>query len=304
MSRADRHGTDDATAGRAIVEVLTRYAHELPGLLRSATADEPDAVHQARILVRRARSVLGAGKRCFEAGAADGVRDLLEGLGDELGAVRDLEVRIRHAEEHVGVGADETVVDRLIVSERARYRAAHERLTIAVDAAGPVHDALRAFVDAPPMSARGERAAADGLAAVLRHELRRVRRAERRAVGDLESLHRLRRTARRLRYVAEAFTESPVPVFGDESGVAELAEAAKAVQDTLGDHRDAVLFALQVRDAQEAARASDEPTGEYGRIAADAFAAAHSQLEGLSAGLAELWAVAGSGRSAPSGSPG
>ncbi|UOE44815.1 CHAD domain-containing protein [Agromyces larvae] len=294
MSRADRHGTDDATAGRAIVEVLTRYAHELPGLLRSAAADEPDAVHQARILVRRARSVLGAGKRCFEAGAADGVRDLLEGLGDELGAVRDLEVRIRHAEEHVGVGADETVVERLIVAERARYRAAHERLVVAIDAAGPVHGALAAFVGEPPTSTRGERAAADGLAAVLRHELRRVRRAERRAVGDLESLHRLRRTARRLRYVAEAFTDSPAPVFSAEAGVAALGDAAKVVQDALGDHRDAVLFALQVRDAEQAARVADEPTGEYGLIAGAAFAAAHDRIESLPAALADLWDIAGS----------
>lgn len=278
MPRRDDTGTE-ATTGSAVIAVLARYAAELPVLERAAAADEPDGVHQARILVRRIRSVLGAAAPVFDGGAADQVRDRFAGLGDDLGEVRDLEVRIRHAEEHVGAGADASVVGRLILRERERYRAAHAGLVTVLDTAGPVHDALAGLIADPPFAEEAMVPAADGLAALLRHEVRRVRRAERRAIGDLDSLHRLRRAARRLRYTAEAFTEEPAELLGD--AVRELGAAAKEMQDVLGDHRDALLFALQVRRGEAAAREAGEFADDYARIADDAFAAATARIEAL-----------------------
>ncbi|WP_395243388.1 CHAD domain-containing protein [Agromyces sp. MMS24-K17] len=280
MSRADDSGTDAATTAGAVVAVLRRYGEELPPRERAAAADEPDGVHQARILVRRLRSVLGAARDVFEEGAAERVRDRFERLGDDLGEVRDLEVRILHAEEHVAPGADATVVERLILRERDRYREAHAELVAVLDGAADVHAALAALVGDPPVAASKAGVDAEvGLTAILRHEIRRVRRAERHAFGDLDSLHRLRRTARRLRYTVEAFTEEPADLLGDD--VRALGAAAKDVQDVLGDHRDALLFALQVRRAEADARAAGEPADDYARIADDAFAAATERIEAL-----------------------
>ena len=83
------------------------------------------------------------------------------------------------------------------------------------------------------------------------------------STDELESLHRLRRVARRLRYASEAMTELPAAVFGDK--VAEVASAAQEVQDVLGDHRDEVLFARQVQQAAEQATADGEPVGRVQR---------------------------------------
>ncbi|WP_394551717.1 CHAD domain-containing protein [Agromyces sp. MMS24-JH15] len=276
-------GEDARTTGAALVAALSGYASELPALERAAAADDPDGVHQARILVRRLRSLLAASRPYFADGAADDVRAHLERLGDDLGEVRDLEVRIRHAEEHVGVGADAAAVERLIVRERARYREAHAGLVEAIAADGSAHDALAAFVGEPPYTGGAggpaDSSAEAGLRALLVAESRRVRRAARRALGDLDSLHRLRRAARRLRYVGEAVTAGPAAVLGEDA--AALAAAAKDVQDVLGDHRDALLFALQVERAETAARDAGEPVDDYPAIAASAFRAATERIEAL-----------------------
>ena len=106
-----------------------------------------------------------------------------------------------------------------------------------------------------------------------------MRKAARDATDQLESLHRLRRVARRLRYACEAVTELPAVVFGDK--VAEVASAAQEVQDVLGDHRDEVLFAEQVHEAAEAAKADGESVEAYTAVADAAFADAAERLEDL-----------------------
>lgn len=283
MTRADDEREERDTTGEAVVAAVAALADELPRLERAAAADEPDGVHQARIQVRRLRSLLGATASLFAGGAADEVRFHLERLGDDLGEVRDLEVRIRHAEEHVGVGADEALVERLILSQRARYREAHAELAASVDAAGDAHDALGRFVAEPPYAEAARAPVAAGVAVLLAEEVRRVRRGARTSLGDLDSLHRFRRRARRLRYVAEALTDGPRAELSGGEGelVAALAAAAKEVQDVLGDHRDALLFALQVERAKAAAFDAGEAVEEYPGIAAAAYRAATERIEAL-----------------------
>ncbi|WP_164863505.1 CHAD domain-containing protein [Agromyces sp. LHK192] len=282
------------TTREAFVAVLARYSAELPALLRAAAADEPDAVHQARILVRRTRGVLAAGRRALGRERADALRDELEPIGQDLGVVRDLEVRIAQSEAQVTAGADAAVVDRLIVRERDRYRDAHAVLVDDLEGADRGLDALAAFVADAPGGSHAERPAPRGAAAALRREIRRVGRAERALLGDLDSLHRYRRATRRLRYVAEAFTEDPAVVFhgDDHDAVVKLAEAAKAVQDVLGDHRDAMLFALDVREidaeARDAGDGSADARADFAGIAASSFAEAARLLDGLPDAVAGL----------------
>ena len=56
-----------------------------------------------------------------------------------------------------------------------------------------------------------------------------------------EALHRVRKTAKRLRYVAE----SARPVYGKRAK--KLARRAAALQEVLGDHQDCVMARLTLR---------------------------------------------------------
>ena len=280
MSRSDAAFHE---AGPAVVAGLTTYAGQLGEGLRAAVADEPDAVHEARILVRRLRSVLAAYRPLFDVATVRRLRSALSELGDELGAVRDIEVRVGNAESRVDRDAPEEVRARLIHDERERYRAERERLVTYLAEVDDVSERLAAFLAHPPFSAPADEPARAELARLLRKEAKRVQKAEDAAAGDLESLHRLRRAARRLRYACEAVSSPPVEVFGKDVG--DVADAAHAVQELLGDHRDQLLFALQVRREGAAARDAGESGDGYSRVADDAFYAAASRLEELPVAL-------------------
>ncbi|MCD2441857.1 CHAD domain-containing protein [Agromyces sp. SYSU K20354] len=278
-------GSDVAfdSAASAVVAALTALIARLDEAERAAIVDEPDAVHQARILVRRLRSVLRTFRPLFDRASVDDLRASLDELGDELGDVRDIEVRVEHAERHLADSVPAEAVppgmyERLVHAERERYRIAHAEL-VGFLGGGGHGPRLLEFVTEPPFSARATRRAPKELARLLRREYRRVRKAAREGTDELESLHRLRRLARRLRYACEAVTEVPAAVFGDD--VAGIASAAQSVQDVLGDHRDEVLFALQVQQAAEAAKDDGEPIDAYTTVADAAFADAARRLEDL-----------------------
>ncbi|MGW9169180.1 CHAD domain-containing protein [Agromyces sp. NPDC055658] len=285
-------------AGRAravVIAALAEYSARLSALAPAVSADEHDAVHQARVLVRRIRSVLAAYRRLFDRAEVARVRDELAGLGDELGRVRDLEVRVAQAEARLDARVPAAMRRRLVDDVRARHRRAHARLVAGLSSGGPMAAPIDGFLAAQAPARRGEpetRAAVEvGLAGPLVAEAARVRRAWARAGSDLASLHRLRRAARRLRYAVDAVTDGPVPVFGDEARAVSV--AAEAVQDLLGAHRDACLFADDL-----AAIGGDGDGGgggggqasiaAYRELAAAVQAEAAARLRGLPAAIDEL----------------
>jgi CHAD domain-containing protein len=273
------------SAGSPVVSVLTALIARLDEAERTAVLDEPDAVHQARILVRRQRSVLRTFRPLFDRDRVDELRESLDEVGDELGGVRDIEVRVEHAEHHLDESAPREMHRRLVDAERERYRAAHAELVTYLGAGGH-SQRLVEFITEPPFSARAEEQAPEELARLLHREYRRVRKAARDMTDDLESLHRLRRVARRLRYACEAVTELPAVVFGDK--VSEVASAAQEVQDVLGDHRDEVLFAEHVRRAGAHAAHAGEPSAAFEAVAAAADERARARLKDLDDAIDEL----------------
>lgn len=275
------------SAGSAVVAAVAAIALQHADASAGAARDEPEAVHRARTLTRRLRSVLGANRELFEQAPLRAVRDGLEEFGDELGRVRDLEVRLEQAETRLDDGADAALRRRLLDEVRARHAARLSGLSDFLDGRGrEVQHAVAGFVAAPPFGPAAAGEAEATLSAVLLAEAKRVRRAARSATGEVESLHRLRRSVRRLRYAAEAISSPPIEVFGAE--VRELAERAQRVQDRLGAHRDELLFAEQLRAIEAVARDAGEETGGYEALAADAFAAVAGHLEGLGDELHEL----------------
>ncbi|GHD49405.1 CYTH and CHAD domain-containing protein [Mycetocola manganoxydans] len=293
-----KKGRQASDAASVVVAAISDIVHALEHTDPAARADEPDAVHRMRTLVRRLRSVLAAYRSLFDREVTDDLRERLADLGTALGNARDLEVSALHAETLLDeLGKPETDARaRLIDDVQRRYATAHKKLRSVLTSPEYFRllDDLDAFVAHPPLSDRaktsGKKSAKNGGKKLIRKVLaREVRRVRKRADavttegGDLESqLHDVRKAGRRLRYAAEAAEAANL------GPSASAASAGERVQDTLGDHRDSILFGGHLVRTATRAEAKGEKTAVYtalaelsGRNGAAALAASTSALEGI-----------------------
>jgi CHAD domain-containing protein len=234
--------------------VLRLLAHD-PGV---RLGDDPEQVHQARVATRRLRSDLRTFRPLLVPEWDEALRDELEWLGAELGAVRDTEVLLELLRSKVALLAPtqrpvgEHLLARLVTHwEHARvelleglhsprYARLLDRL---VDAAR--EPALRPEADAP---------ATEVLPPLARKPWAKLRRS----VEDLsdvppdQQLHQVRIRAKRSRYAAEAVA----PALG--SRAKRFARAVGRLQDVLGNHQDAVVAASWLRDAADNTQDRDE----------------------------------------------
>ena len=217
----------DLDAGTAVVTALRAIVERMRELEVDAVADEPDAVHQLRTHVRRVRSVLAAYEPVFDAAPAVVLRRRYGELGDELGVVRDIEVRVLVAERALDEASEQGLLSdaaqagsvraRLIDTERENYRLTHARFVERqrLPRAMARRDELEAFLADPPLTPLAADPARKVIAALVDDEAHRALRRAERAHGahDTEALHDLRKAGRRLRYAAEAVTTDPVELF-------------------------------------------------------------------------------------------
>jgi CHAD domain-containing protein len=207
---------DDGFVAQQLVEIM---AHD-PGTRLGA---DPEDLHKHRVAIRRLRAVL----------RDEPLRTELRWIGGSLGAVRDLDVLIEHyTAEAASLEPDERMAFRPILLRLSRRRAAARRgLAESLDSERyfELLDALEA-VPAEPDPAGTAHAEA------LR-QLKKLRKEVRVAgpTPDDTPLHELRKRAKRIRYAAERASAA-----GDGS-LAELGSRAKALQDILGIHQDAVV---------------------------------------------------------------
>jgi CHAD domain-containing protein len=218
------------------VQLRELEAHD-PGVRLGADAED---VHKARVATRRTRALIRA-TRPVLGEVLRPLADELKWLGGVLGSVRDLDVLLEHLAAEVDrLGDDEPAGRQLLEALGAerdedrgqllealssdRYRALLERFEAAIETL-------------PPLEAAG---AADGIA---RDELRRLRKA----VAALpksptdDELHEIRIDAKRARYAAE------LAGLGGSKTVARAVDALKRVQDTIGEHQDAVVAEARLR---------------------------------------------------------
>ncbi|WP_194397633.1 CHAD domain-containing protein [Microbacterium atlanticum] len=283
----------DLAIGTVLGDILRRAAAEVEETLPAALADEPDAVHQHRVRVRRLRSVLAGFEDSLDTGQADRLRVAYAEWGSQLGVVRDIEVRASVAAETLedaGI-TDPAIIRRLVDSERDAYPAAHARLVelAASPRAQERARTLERFVEAMYVVDH-DRPAEPALAEVLRAQVKRVRTAARRLDESTERFHDLRKAARRARYVAEAVADA-VPDFAPHT-VQAIAEAGDDLHDALGGHRDLTLLAQHAR--QEGARAAHagERSEDYEAIAVLAEDAAAELLADVGPAVRQLRAAA------------
>ena len=233
-------------------QVRARLRSQYEELLRNdpvvRISDDVDAVHDMRVAVRRLRSLLRTAEPMLDADWVDALRAELDWLAGRLGTVRDLDVLIEHLEsEAAGLnGGDAAVASALLrplETERGRARG-RMRSGLEKQRYYDLLDALEEAGTVPPA-----RRVDLTLRKLARREFRKLRR---RAQGFPElpdsALHRMRIQGKRARYAAELAAPAP------GKRARRFVEAARELQDVLGEHQDAVVA---VRRLRELARVAD-----------------------------------------------
>ncbi len=223
-----------AALSDAVIQVLRQDAGIRLG-------HDPEPVHRARVALRHMRSYLRTFSPLFEAAWAGSLREALRELASQLGTVRDADVvsaRVRADMEGLGLAAGpRRALLRYFDERRASgLRGLHESMR------GSAYvDLLERLVDAAraprlfPLDA--DQPAAQVLVGLAAADWRRLCKAVDAlpAQPSDDDLHRIRIRAKRCRYGAEAL----VPVAGKDAK--EFARKAAALQDVLGNGRDAMV---------------------------------------------------------------
>ena len=225
---------------------------------RAVRADADDAVHQMRVTIRQIRSLLQASEEEF--GLTDDATILseLRELAGVLGIARDAEVLTERYRDALDALAPELIRgqarERLIDGGWQRYKSGLSRSHKAMRSARYFRllDALDEVVvtSTPPDEEHPHATVASG----YKRLRKRVQSAEQAAdEHELdEALHRIRKAAKRLRYVAAA------------TGAKKVSERAKVVQGLLGDHQDSAVSRAHLLEVADAAHAAGEDTFTYG----------------------------------------
>ena len=234
----------DERSDAACKRVLARLDAVLESNAPGIEADlDPECLHDFRVAVRKARSLLRELKGVFPRSVTRRLRADLGWLGQCTGPVRDLDVHLmdfglaaHDAEEE----ADSAIVVLREHLEASRMRA-YETLcrTLCSARYRRVRSAFGKFVGTEPPARPRSRNALVPIAALSAQRILKVYRGvlvEGRAIGDespSESLHDLRKTCKRLRYLLEFFRD-----VHPAKAVERTIERLKRLQDNLGAFQD------------------------------------------------------------------
>ena len=236
--------------------------------------DAPDAVHQFRVAARRMRSVLASFRKLTDKATARLLREELQWLAGTVGEARDLEVMRAHLNEELDAEPSDLVMghakQHLDDTLGGAYEAALAEGRAALDSERYFRllDALDGFLVSPPLAGAAHKKARGRIGRFVNAERRRLkdevkslRRAPDPETGSA-ALHEVRKSAKRLRYAAEA----AVPVFGKEA--ARVARAAEEIQTILGEHQDSVVVREKLRSlaATPPEEAGRGDSFTYGRL--------------------------------------
>ncbi|MGI9163676.1 MAG: CHAD domain-containing protein [Mycobacterium sp.] len=261
LGAADRqdHRQEPAPPADPVHRAVAEQVHRLLEWDRAVRADADDAVHQMRVTTRQIRSLLQASEAAFGLTEESSILVELRELAGVLGTARDAEVlaeRYRDALDSLPPYLVRGPVrERLVNGAWQRYHGGLNRALKAMRSQRYFRllDALDEVVAAPVSAPDAEHPPAT--IASSYHRVRKAARAV--AAADTaedhdEALHRIRKAAKRLRYVAAA------------TGDAKVSDRAKAIQSLLGDHQDSVISRTHLLEEVAAAHAAGEDTFTYG----------------------------------------
>jgi CHAD domain-containing protein len=237
----------DVAAGAVLARLAGVAAAHLPGAL---AGDDPEELHDLRVAVRRARSVLREMRGALPPGPAAHLRAELKWVQAVTGPVRDLDVQLEEWEELLALVAagERAGLGFLRETLEARRREERAAMTEALrsERFAAVLEHWRSFAGIGGEERPIERVAGE-----------RIRRIERRmvrdgaAIGDDspdEALHDLRKRGKELRYMLELFGELLPP-----ESVKPAVRALKRLQDVLGRFQDRSVQIERLRDEPRAA---------------------------------------------------
>ncbi len=204
---------------------------------------DAENLHQHRVAARRTRAFMRAARAYVDDGWRTSLDGALRQLGTATGPVRDLDVLLEHvhAEAKTFGAADRSGVDLLLQLLGRRHDAARTRLLRALDT--PTYRSLPERLRVPPRLAVGVTKVP--LERIARKELRRLLETVD-ALGakpEDRAIHSLRIRLKRVRYAAELAAVEP------RKAHRHLLDAAKTLQDLLGEHQDAVVAEAKLREA-------------------------------------------------------
>ena len=225
--------TDGSSAGTLRAKLREQAERLLAHDPGTRLGTDPEELHQLRVATRRLRAFLRAGRGLLDPEAAEPLRAELRWLGSALGPVRDLDVLIEHLDAEVrSLEADEAAGRKLVRTLERRRRSARRRLLAALDS--PRYFALLDALERPFATVADE----PSLDEIHAAEHKRLRKAVKELTAESpdEELHAARIKVKRARYAAEL------------QGEKAYVQAAKRLQDVLGEHQDAVVAIGRLRD--------------------------------------------------------
>ncbi len=275
------------TAGDALLAYLREQHNELLRHAPGARAGTPEAIHQARVAARRLRSLLATTRSLFDDGAVRDLRSELRWLSAALGAARDPWVAAARLTELLAAEPRDLVPGKAAALVGAELEAlatagrATARTALDSERYAELLARLGELCAAPPFAAKASGKPHKTFRKLLARDEARLRQAVLRlprpaapspgqgaaagpdaglpvssAARD-ESLHEVRKAAKRLRYAAEFVAE-----YGTGGGqkrrrrvrrAQRTAAAARGIQSILGQHQDSVVARTLLRDLAVAA---------------------------------------------------
>ncbi|AEE46512.1 CYTH and CHAD domain-containing protein [Cellulomonas fimi] len=259
----------DGSAGEAVRAALARHVARLLAADVGLRLGDDEAVHDARVAVRRLRAALAVYRPVVDRAVTDPVRDRLRHVGHVLGAARDAHVERAVLAERLDAEPVELVLGPVAARVAGDRSAAHAEALQEVAALldDPEHLALLALLESWSVDLpRGPRAGEPAQVVVPRRARRAWRRLERlaasvpRGEGRDDAWHEVRKAARRARYASEVAQ----PVVG--SPARRSARRARDLQDVLGDRNDTVVRRATLRRLGVEAHLDGENAFTYGRL--------------------------------------
>jgi CHAD domain-containing protein len=245
-----------------------------------AAAADPEAVHNARVALRRFRSVATCYRLLLPQFPADDV-GLLKKLARDLGESRDAQVqaqRLALATEANGPWLREDLLRELAAGLRS-HAADHAAAVRLVDVAAPL-DRLRRIIRSPSRRQTG----GPHVIAALQLRWQRVEalmgKASRPAATDEHHLrlHNVRRGLKGLRYSAEAVAGA----FGEPA--LAIVRPAMALQRLLGEQHDSVVASAMLARAAQAGEADPADAAALAGLESRHALAAEKEYFRLAAG--------------------
>jgi CHAD domain-containing protein len=234
----------EAPAVEHLKFILMKYVHALrlhdPGTRLGGDIED---LHEMRVSTRRLRAILRAARPLLVPGWAESLRAELAWLGERLGPARDLDVQVEYFKKEAAEleSRDRKPLERFITHLLAERETSQQALLDDLKSPRYLELVNKLIEAAQEPAAVLSTVTLYDIAAGEFAKWRKAMRQLDRAPTDAE-LHRLRIKAKRARYAAElAQTSVGKPA-------TKFIAQAKAFQDLLGVHQDAVLAEHYIRE--------------------------------------------------------